>query len=99
MLEAVAYSCQQAGQVDWASELYLFAGAPRPALNLLNLQISNVLEAAVSSAPQREFLNNQVARKIAKESTYLPSKHFQASPFTRQQAAGGPESACYCIPG
>lgn len=44
LLEAVAYDCQRAAQLDWASELFLYAGAPRPALNLLNLQISDLLE-------------------------------------------------------
>ena len=85
MLEAVAYSCQQAGQVDWASELYLFAGASRPALNLLNLQMSNVLEAAVSSAPQREFLNTQIARKSLK---HPPVSHTSLPCFTFHLSAG-----------
>ena len=49
LLEAVAYDCQRAAQLDWASELFLYAGSPRPALHLLNLQISDLLEPALPS--------------------------------------------------
>lgn len=49
LIEAVAYDCQRAAQLDWASELFLYANAPRPALNLLNLQISDLLEPGFQS--------------------------------------------------
>ena len=49
LLEAVAHDCQRSAQLDWASELFLYAKAPRPALNLLNLQISDLLEPGYQS--------------------------------------------------
>ena len=52
LLEAVAYDCQRAAQLDWASELFLYADSPRPALNLLNLQISDLLEPGLQSSSE-----------------------------------------------
>ena len=54
LLAAVAYECQVAAQLDWAAELYLYAGAARPALHLLNLQISNLLEPVLQDSAKRE---------------------------------------------
>ena len=61
-LEAVAYDCQRAAQLDWAAELYLYAGAPGPALHLFNLQISDLLEPALYHTSQAEALDSLLLR-------------------------------------
>ena len=61
-LEAVAYDCQRAAQLDWAAELYLYAGAPGPALHLFNLQISDLLEPSLYHPPQNEALESLLLR-------------------------------------
>ena len=59
LLEAVASDCQRAAQLDWASELFLYANAPRPALNLLNLQISDLLEPGFHSNGEMTLQKHQ----------------------------------------
>ncbi len=48
LVAAVARECERAAQMDWAVELYLYAGAARPALSLINQQLSNALQPALT---------------------------------------------------
>lgn len=47
LFEAVAYECQVSAQLEEAVELYLAADCPRPALAIINQQLSALLERAV----------------------------------------------------
>ena len=50
LVAAVGRECERAAQMDWAVELYLYAGAPRAALALINQQLSNALQPALTDA-------------------------------------------------
>ena len=56
-LEAVAYHCERDDLLDWASKLYLYAGAPGRALHLFNLQISELLEPSLDNPSKNEALD------------------------------------------
>ena len=45
---AVAAECERAAQLDWACELYMYAGRPGRALALLNQRLSDALQPALS---------------------------------------------------
>lgn len=64
LLEAVAAECESAAQLDWACELYLYAGAPRPALHLLNLQLSELLEPALQSPAQGTLTSSKAVLRV-----------------------------------
>lgn len=50
LVAAVGRECERAAQMDWAVELYLYAGQPRAALALINQQLSNALEPALKDS-------------------------------------------------
>ena len=50
LVAAVGRECERAAQLDWAVELYLYAGQPRAALALINQQLSNALEPALKDS-------------------------------------------------
>jgi hypothetical protein len=50
LVASVASECERAAQMDWAVELYLYAGRPRSALTLINQQLSNALQPALTDA-------------------------------------------------
>ena len=47
LITEAAHSCAREAQTEEAIELFLYAGQPRPALHILNLQISELLEPAL----------------------------------------------------
>lgn len=47
LISAIADECAAAAQTEEAVELYMYAGGPRPALHLLNHQLSDLLEPAL----------------------------------------------------
>jgi len=56
LVAAVAHECERAAQMDWAVELYLYAGRPRAALALITQQLSNALQPALSDSTKGAFL-------------------------------------------
>ena len=51
LIQKVAHACARAAQMEEAVELFLYAALPRPALHILNQQMSDLLEAALEGAP------------------------------------------------
>ena len=49
LVGGIAAECESAAQLDWAIELYLYAGQAGAALALINDQLSNALQPALSS--------------------------------------------------
>ncbi len=47
LITEAAHACAREAQTEEAVELFLYAGQPRPALHILNLQISELLEPAL----------------------------------------------------
>lgn len=47
LIQEVAHACARAAQLEEAVELFLCAGQPRPALHLLNQQLSDLMEPAL----------------------------------------------------
>ncbi len=50
LVGGIAAECERAAQLDWAIELYLYAGQAGAALALINDQLSNALQPALSSS-------------------------------------------------
>ena len=50
LVGGIAAECERAAQLDWAVELYMYAGQPGAALALINDQLSNALQPALSSS-------------------------------------------------
>ena len=50
LIQQVAHACAHAAQMEEAVELFLYAALPRPALHILNQQMSDLLEAALEEA-------------------------------------------------
>lgn len=50
LVGGMAAECERAAQLDWAVELYLYARQPGAALALINDQLSNALQPALSGA-------------------------------------------------
>ena len=59
LVGGIAAECERAAQLDWAVELYMYAGQPGAALALINDQLSNALQPALSS-PAKGGLAYQV---------------------------------------
>ena len=49
LVGGIAAECERAAQLDWAVELYMYAGQAGAALALINDQLSNALQPALSS--------------------------------------------------
>ena len=47
LIQEVAHACARAAQMEEAVELFLYAGLPRPALHILNQQMSDLTELAL----------------------------------------------------
>ncbi|KAK9915316.1 hypothetical protein WJX75_007541 [Coccomyxa subellipsoidea] len=62
LVAAVGRECERAAQMDWAVELYLYAGAPRAALALINQQLSNALQPALTDARKDEEVEQLIRR-------------------------------------
>ena len=60
LVGGIAAECERAAQLDWAVELYMYAGQPGAALALINDQLSNALQPALSSSA-KGGLSSQVA--------------------------------------
>lgn len=60
LVERVAADCEMAGQLDWAMELFMYAGAGGPALRLVCQDLSSHLEEAASD-PRKGMLLSSVA--------------------------------------
>lgn len=60
LVAAVASECERAAQIDWAVELYLYAGQPRAALTLINQQLSNTLQPALTDPAKGASLEHQI---------------------------------------
>ena len=54
LVAAVASECERAAQIDWAVELYLYAGRPTAAIALINQQLSNALQPALTDCGKGE---------------------------------------------
>lgn len=62
LVERVATDCELAGQLDWAMELFMYAGAGGPALRLVCQDLSSRLEEAASD-PRKGVLLSSVSVK------------------------------------
>ena len=47
LIAAIAEECAVSAQTEEAVELFMYAGEPRPALHLLNHQLSDLIEPSV----------------------------------------------------
>ena len=61
LVGGIAAECERAAQLDWAIELYLYAGQAGAALALINDQLSNALQPALSSPAKGELCNSSRA--------------------------------------
>jgi len=56
LVGGIAAECERAAQMDWAVELYMYAGQPGAALALINDQLSNALQPVLSSSAKGRLL-------------------------------------------
>lgn len=54
LVGGIAAECERAAQLDWAVELYMYAGQAGAAMALINDQLSNALQPALSSPARGE---------------------------------------------
>ncbi|CAL5221540.1 g3750 [Coccomyxa viridis] len=62
LVGGIAAECERAAQLDWAIELYLYAGQAGAALALINDQLSNALQPALSSSATDEEAEKLIRR-------------------------------------
>ncbi|KAK9828502.1 hypothetical protein WJX72_000423 [[Myrmecia] bisecta] len=86
LIEAVAHDCQMAAQLDWAVELYMYAGRPTAALNILNQQLSDGLEASLVDPAKAEEVE-QVIRRGNAAAANLVTAHGVADEREKQAFA------------
>ncbi len=77
LVGGIAAECERAAQLDWAVELYMYAGQPGAALALINDQLSNALQPALSSSAKGGHPSQVAALQFWTLAILQPLQHHQ----------------------